>query len=320
MTLKILALAALFAMPLGAPRSALADPIELKTDSGTLYGTLERPAQRGPWPVALLLSGSGPTNRDGGESDCLRLLAEGLAARGIASVRYDKRGVGASHLAAPQESELRFGTYVEDAVAWGARLRGDRRFSSLSIVGHSEGATIGLAACTRLKVPMLSLEGPGRRAGQVILEQLRPQAPPTLMAQATAIVESLEQGKTTEDTPPELAALFRRSVQPYLISWFRYDPAQLIRDLPAPALIVQGTTDLQVNAEDAQLLLKARPSAKLVLIEGMNHTLKAAAGDIEAQDRAYLDPALPLAPRLVQEVARWINSQSRPLEAAPVKQ
>ena len=82
--------------------SAQADAISLEAPTGTLFGTLEKPAGKGPWPVALFLSGSGPTNRDGDtmgsgvENDCLRLLAEALAARGIASVRYDRRGVAAS--------------------------------------------------------------------------------------------------------------------------------------------------------------------------------------------------------------------------------
>lgn len=318
--MKILLLFAL-AIPLALP--AQADPIELKTAAGTLYGTLERPKSQGPWPVALFLSGSGPTNRDGDnlfsgrESDCLRLLAEGLSARGIASVRYDKQGVAASILAGPrEESDVRFDLYVDDAVAWGQSLSRDKGFSSLTVIGHSEGATIALAACTKLKTPAVSLAGPGRPAGQGYLDQLRPLLTPEQMAEATAIVQNLNAGKTTPSLSPAMASYFRPSVQPYLISLYRADPQQLIRTLPAPALIVQGTTDLQVKVEDARLLHKARPSAKLVLIEGMNHTLKHAQGDLSAQARAYSDPALPVEPRLIQEVARWIKSLPKSGKAA----
>lgn len=304
-------------IPLALASAVLADPIELKTGAGTLYGTLELPKNKGPWPMALFLSGSGPTNRDGGESDCLRLLAEGLASRGIASVRYDKQGVGASVGAGPRaESDVRFDLYVGDAVAWGAKLRGNKRFSSLTLIGHSEGATVALAACARLKASVVSLEGPGRPASQNYLDQLRPRLTPEQMAEATAIVQSLNAGKTTPDMSPAMASYFRPSVQPYMISLFRHDPAQLIRALPAPALIVQGTTDLQVPVEDARLLHKARPSAKLVLIDGMNHMLKHAKGDLAAQARAYSDPALPVEPRLVQAVALFVKSLPQPGKAA----
>jgi len=72
-------------------------------------------------------------------------------------------------------------------------------------------------------------------------------------------------------------SLFRPSVQPYMISWFKYDPAAEIANLEVPVLILQGTTDLQVHVEDAKLLAKAKPDAKLRIFDGMNHVLKGGA-------------------------------------------
>lgn len=127
------------------------------------------------------------------------------------------------------------------------------------------------------------------------------------MKKSEEIVQTLNEGKTAEKVPEVLNVLFRPSVQPYLISWFRYDPAQEIAKLPMPVLIVQGTTDVQVSVQDAKLLAKAKPFAKLCIIEGMNHVLKNISGDKEKQMRSYIDPALPVAPKLIVETSQFIR-------------
>ena len=285
-----------------------AEPITLDTPSGMLYGTLEMPKSSVPCPVALILAGSGPTNRDGGESGNLRLLAEGLAAQGIASVRYDKRNVGASVRPGLEESDVLFENYIDDAILWGKKLQSDRRFSRLVIIGHSEGSLIGMVAASKLRLAaFVSIAGPGRPAGQAILEQIKPLLPTSLMKKSEEIVQTLNEGKTTETVPTELNALFRPSVQPYLISYFRYDPAQEIAKLTMPVLIVQGTTDIQVRVQDATLLAKAKPSAELCIIEGMNHVFKEISDDREEQLKSYTDLSLPIAPKLVVDVSQFIK-------------
>jgi len=296
------------------PKLLLAEPVVLVTKSGALYGTLEIPqtASSLPCPIALIIAGSGPTNRDGnttglsGANHSLKLLAQGLVATGIASVRYDKRGVGESAKAAVKESDLRFDTLIDDAVLWGRRLRQDKRFSSLIIIGHSEGSLIGIVAARKLEADALvSIAGAGRPIAQIILEQVRPQLSPALMKQTEEIVRTLTKGKTAPISP-ELNALFRPSVQPYLISWFRYDPAQELRRLSVPVLIVQGTTDIQLSVREAELLAKAKPSARLLIIEGMNHVLKAVSNDRDKQLSSYVDPTLPIVPALVRDICFFI--------------
>ncbi len=127
------------------------------------------------------------------------------------------------------------------------------------------------------------------------------------MKKSEAIIQTLNEGKTDETVPEVLNVLFRPSVQPYLISWFRYDPAQEIAKLSMPILIVQGTTDIQVSVQDARLLAKAKPSAELCIIEGMNHVFKEVSDDKEKQMRSYSDPALPVAPKLVVEVSQFVR-------------
>src|ERR1043165_3945869 len=87
----------------------LSDTVTLTTPTGALHGTLLVPASTRPVPLAVIIAGSGPTDRDGnspmlqGKNNSLKMLAEGLAARGIASVRYDKRGIAGSAKAGGNE-------------------------------------------------------------------------------------------------------------------------------------------------------------------------------------------------------------------------
>lgn len=303
--------------PTVAPDSTRHAPAQLVTATSTLHGTLELPpAGGGPWPVLLIISGSGPTDRDGNPpvslppNNSLRLLAESLARRRIATLRYDKRGIAASAAALPAggEGALRFDTYVDDAAAWLRQLRADRRFTSVGVLGHSEGSLVGLLAAEREHAaPVVSIAGAGRPAGQLVRAQLRPKLPPALMTDAERVIATLEAGRTTDSTPPMLAALFRPSVQPYLVSWFTYDPAAVVTRLGAPVLVVQGTTDIQVDTGDARRLATASPRAVLCVIDGMNHVLKLVPPDHDAQLRSYGDPALPVAPALVDAVAAFVH-------------
>jgi uncharacterized protein len=295
-----------------------ADTVHLSTPDGTLEGSVRCPSTAAPWPVVLLISGSGPTDRNGnsaglpGQNNSLRMVAEALAARGIASLRYDKRGIGASRAAMGSEADLRFEMFAEDAAAWTRQLRADPQFSSVTVAGHSEGSPLGMLA-TRLAHAdaFVSIAGVGRPAARVLHEQLVARAPAALVAEADHAMELLVAGKTADNVSPALAALFRPSVQPYLISWFRYDPSAELRRLEVPALIVQGTTDIQVAVEDARLLAAADPKATLAIIDGMNHVLKMVPADQAAQLKSYSDPALPVAPQLVDAIATFVKGVRR---------
>ncbi|MBV9027575.1 MAG: alpha/beta fold hydrolase [Candidatus Eremiobacteraeota bacterium] len=293
----------------GRARAAEDADVSLNTATGTIYGSLMTAATRAT-PVVLIIAGSGPTDRNGNSSLGIRpntyaLLAEALRRRGVASVRYDKRGIAASSAAATSESALRFDDYVDDAAAWLRLLRKDRRFSALIVAGHSEGSLIGMIAANRAPAEaFVSLEGAGRPAPAVLREQLKPKLTPALYAQSDDIIARLERGQSVPDAPQELAALFRPSVQPYLISWFKYDPAAEIARLRIPVTIVQGTADVQVGVDDAQALKRAAPSAKLAIVPGMNHVLKHAP-DVSSQPailRGYQDSSLAVEPQAVAAV------------------
>ncbi len=275
----------------------------LQTSTGELSGTLTVPILKGTFPVALIIAGSGPTDRNGNnaqmKNNSLQMLAHELAAQGIASIRYDKRGIGASKDALVSEKNLRFENYSEDAKAWAAQLKADARFNKLIIIGHSEGSLLGLLACEQADV-FVSLAGAGRPIDVILKEQLAAQlsGKKKLLRAVDEGISKLKKGELVEDAPVELFSLFRPSIQPYLISWMKYDPAVEISNLKIPIVIVQGTTDLQVQVKDAELLHAASPDSRYILIEGMNHILKLAPLDRAKNIETYSNPELPLASEL----------------------
>lgn len=256
------------------------EELALPTSWGQLAGTLQLPAGAGPWPGALLVAGAGPTDRDGnnpmldGRIDNLKRLAQALAARGIASLRYDKRGVGASSYPGLSEQQLRFEHLVDDAVALAERLAGDDRISRIALVGHSEGALIAaLAAEDAQAQALVSVAGAGSRASALLRGQLSAQLPQDLSGPALATLDALEAQRVVEDVPDDLFLLFRPTVQPYLMSWFRYDPPAVLAELELPVLLVHGTADVQLGVEHARSLQAGKPDARLAIVDGMDHLL-----------------------------------------------
>lgn len=280
-----------------------------------LRGTLTMPAGEADVDAALILSGSGPTDRNGnvpgGYNNSLSLLAHDLAITGIASLRVDKRGIAESLLAAPREQEMRIGIYVEDAVRWLDFLEAQPRIRRLFLIGHSEGALVATLAAQRKSVSgIVTIAGAGRPLAALIDEQLAASnVSADLQARAGEILRHLEKGETIADVPPELASLFRPDVQPYMISWLAYDPAAELAKLSIPALIIQGTRDLQASLADAERLAEAHDGATFLIVEDMNHVLKIAPADRAGNLRLYADPGVPLAPALVPAIADFIGAR-----------
>lgn len=278
-----------------------------------LEGTLMMPATaKGQIPVTLIIAGSGPTDRNGNnpvglQTNAYKKLAEGLAEQGIASLRYDKRGIGKSQIAGLDEADLRIDTFVDDAVRWLEKLRADQRFTSYFIAGHSEGSLIGMLAAQKIKVNgFISMAGPGRPADELIMEQLKGQ-PDLITKEAAAIFAELKKGRVVDSVSIYLYSLFRPSVQPYMVSWVELNPSAEIAKLEVPILIIQGTNDLQVPVSEANMLHAAQPAAQLAVMEGMNHILRKCEPDRISNLNTYSQPDLPLFEGLVKTVATFIK-------------
>ena len=191
----------------------------------------------------------------------------------------DKRGIGASRAAGPREEDLRFNSYVADAIAWVDMLRAQPRVRSVTVLGHSEGALVATLTAQQTEVEgLILIAGVGYPASVVIARQLATVGTSVLLRDtAERIIASLQRGELVREVPAELTPLFHPSVQPYVMSWLQIDPAAELAQVKARILIVQGTVDLQVSIEDARRLKAvARPDASFVLIPSMNHVLKLA--------------------------------------------
>lgn len=310
-TLFLLVFLAMLAPHIQA-QTLLNQAITVQVPEGRLHGTLLLPKSAEPIPVALLIAGSGPTDRNGnspmGHNDSLKRLAQALAKHGIASLRYDKRGVGQSLVVAPDERQLSVERYVADAAAWARMLKADPRFSAVVLIGHSEGALIASLA-TPVAEPdaLISIAGSGRPIDLLLREQLQGRLPPPLLATAHYLIDELKAGRTHEQVPDALQILFRPSVQPYLISLFGQDPADAFANTTVPALIIQGTHDIQVEQEDAKALQHARKDAELALIAGMNHVLRIVPMGRNDQTVSYNQPELPIAHALTERISQFLR-------------
>jgi uncharacterized protein len=291
-------------------------PYTLKTPTGEIKGTLCSPSRWANSPLVIMIAGSGPTDRNGNsplgiETNCYQMLAWELAKKGISSVRFDKRGIGESKAATVGESALRIETYVDDVTAWVNEFSNKKSYSGIFILGHSEGSLIGMLAAQKIPVKgYISLAGAGRPADQLLMEQLSG-VPQEFITLIQADLDSLKQGLSLTYVHPNLMAFFRPSVQEYMKSWLRYDPAAEIKKLTVPVLLVQGTTDLQVKVKEANLLATARPDARLAVFENMNHILKEAGEDPKTNLETYKDPSLPLKAGLAETIIDFIRQHQK---------
>ena len=273
-----------------------------------VQGTLLSPKGENQPPLAILIAGSGPTDRDGNQAlfknNSLKYLAEGLAQKGIATFRYDKRVIAQINKATVQEEKMTFEDEVNDALLVVNHFKD--KYKKIILIGHYEGSLIGLLVAQKVVVSkFVSISGAGNSSATLIEEQIGKNAP-QLKEESQKIISQLRKGELVENISPYLAPVFRKSVQPYLISWFKYEPAKEITKLQIPILIVQGTNDLQVEDKEVQLLKEAQPKAQLLLIEGMNHVLKKVK-TLEENQQSYLNPDLPIPEELVEGIASFIK-------------
>lgn len=315
--MKIIAALVLMIVSLAFQADRTAEDVVLNTEMGEIHGSLLIPESTsiGPLPVVIIISGSGPTDRNGNQpmmmNNSLKMLAEGLYDNDIASLRFDKRGVGASTTSLSSEADLRFDDYVDDVISWINYLKKDSRFGPIIIAGHSEGSLIGMLAAHRGGADMfVSIAGIAKSADKIIAWQLASQ-PDFVKDAAQPILDELVAGRKVDNVPPMLAALFRPSVQPYIISWFQYNPQEEIAKLEIPVLIVQGRNDIQVQTEQAVMLSNAISSSQtsdLVIIDGMNHILKPSESDFQRNIATYSQPDLLLSESLIPQMVEFINN------------
>ncbi|PTS98595.1 alpha/beta hydrolase, partial [Flavobacterium sp. HMWF030] len=211
-----------------------------------------------------------------------------------------------SKAAAVAEANLVFENYTEDVKSWINLLKQDKRFSEVIVIGHSEGSLIGMIAGAKAN-KFISIAGPGESADKLIKAQIASKSNKQLDDMTFPIIDSLKRGNNVKKVDPMLNSLFRPSIQPYLISWFKYNPQEEIKKLTVPILIVQGNNDLQVTVKDAELLSQANKNAELLIVDKMNHVMKIVDGDQQANFASYSNETLPISEVMTSKIISFIK-------------
>ncbi|MDQ3171783.1 MAG: alpha/beta fold hydrolase [Acidobacteriota bacterium] len=293
-----------------------------------LAGTITMPAAggapppaRGRWPAIVLVAGSGPQDRDETVAGIpiFGQLAGELSDAGFIVLRYDKRGVGQSG-GRPEAATLDY--YAEDvraAVRW-LEKRDDVDKNRIAVVGHSEGAAVGLIAAEKdSKIKALALvAGPGTTGYDLVLEQqahqlelmkAEPADREAKVALQKKLMDAAVSGTGWDGVPQEL----RASVQsPWFRSFLTFDPARLVKKVDQPLLVVRAERDMQVPMHHGDKLAalanarRNRPATELVTLAGANHLLvPAKTGEVD--EYATLG-SVRITPELSQAIARFLNA------------
>jgi len=291
------------------------EELELSSKPDNLYGTLMIPDSN-IGVVALIIPGSGPTDRNGNtpgasKNNSLKFLAQDLANLGIATLRIDKRGAGKSMSAVKSAEDLVFDDYIDDAINWGYKVLNDVRFNKLVVIGHSEGSLVAMKAIQELELDLdvlgfVSLAGAGYPIDEIILKQLHTM-PDSIQEEAKYLFGKMKAEEPAEVKSPMLMALFNPSSQKYMMSWVALNPQEEIKKVNVPVLILNGTTDIQVAVDNAEVMYKARPTSEMVLIESMNHVFKKAPINREENLATYGQPDLQNVPELAQVIATFVK-------------
>jgi alpha/beta superfamily hydrolase len=273
-------------------------------------GTLLSPNTTENPSLAIIIAGSGPTNRNGNQNflqnNSLKKLAEGLTNRGVATFRYDKRIVKQIRKG-NVDKNMMFDDFVSDASDVIDFFKAKETYSKIYIIGHSQGSLVGMLSAKDKADGFISLAGAGQNIGDVLVEQAT-RMDPKLGEETQPVVEQLKQGKTVTNYPSALASVFSADIQPFMINWMKYSPTEIIKVLEIPILLINGTKDLQVSESEAKLLKEANKKATLILIENMNHVLfEIKGGDLE-NSKSYNESSRPISPKLISSIIDFIGS------------
>ncbi len=259
--------------------------------------------------LAIIIGGSGPTDRDGNQNFLktynLKKLAQELAVNGIATFRYDKRIVKQIKMNSV-DPNIKFDDFVSDAMDVVQYFKSKQKFKNIYIIGHSQGSLIGMLASQKDVNGFISIAGAGQSIDAVIIEQVEKTAP-MFTEDTKRVFDLLRSGKTTTDYPQALTSIFDSSLQEFMMSWMKYDPAVVIKKLDLPVLIVNGTKDLQVSVAEAQLLHEASKTSELVVIDKMNHVLFIIHGDAQENAKSYNDSRGKVSEELITRIVDFIK-------------
>jgi dienelactone hydrolase len=297
------------------------DDISFVADGLTIHGTYRHQKDSGPVPAVLLISESGPTDRNGdnavvGPIGNMRQLAEQLSDRGVASLRYDKVGTGKTGLGPYKPNDVVSGVYTtgaEAAVRYLADQPGTDK-ARISVYGLGEGAihAMTLAADTTPGAPKIHSLAlfqplPGRYL-DIITNRVRGDASPQTLATWLATVDEVRtKGTVPKDLPEGLGAIVNPGNVKAVAETDKIDPLALAAKIPAatPVLLTCSDTDSQAKCDTEQPLIDALKHTALTVVQlkGVNHVLR----DDPSDSIANLTKQGPLSPQVVGALDAFVT-------------
>ncbi len=295
-----------FRISIAQEKSFVSEDISINS---MIDGTLLLPKKVNKPPLAIIIQGSGPIDRNGNQdnlnNNSLKFLAEGLYHKNIATYRYDKRLVKQLIEGDFNENDILFEDFIEDAKAVSNHFKNDDRFSEIIIIGHSQGSLVGMIVAQDGVDKYITISGAGREIDDVIIFQLEKQAP-ELKDNARQAFDDLRVNGVTQNYSPALSTIFRPSLQSFMFSWMQYNPQTEIAKLEIPVLIINGDKDIQVQVSEAIKLKEAKPDAQFEIIKNMNHIFKKNKGDLAENQKSYNDESIPVIPKLIKVISSFI--------------
>lgn len=247
------------------------EPFTINLGNAQVNGFLNIPEKVNKAPLIILVSGTHFFEKDleglGFEDNSFRQISEYLYKNGIACYRIEP-----SSLNIGSDIDIKFENYATTLKTCVDTFYLSKRFSKIIVAGTNDGALMGIL--TAIKNPkvngFVSLAGYGRVGDEVLKEKLS--GPNELNNKVIYdFIDLLKKGDTLPDLPRSYLSVFKPSIQPFLISWFKINPANELKKTTCPVLIFNGTTDLKVKTKDYQLLCAAKPLAQKKVIKNMNH-------------------------------------------------
>jgi len=272
-------------------------------------GTLILPNDNPKPNLAIIIGGSGPTDRNGNQNflknNSLKKLAEALSRNGIATFRYDKRIVKQIRNNYVNK-DIMFDDFVTDAISVIDYFKTSNTYNKIFVIGHSQGSLVGILASKDRVDGLISIAGSGKSIDSVIIEQIEKTAP-MFTEEAKEVFMVLKNGKTTSNYPEALSSIFKEDIQLFMSNWMQYNPQDEIKKLSIPVLIVNGTKDLQVPEEEATLLESATSKANLKIIDKMNHIMFIIEGDDLENSKSYNESFRQISTELIETIVDFIK-------------
>ena len=259
--------------------------------------------------LTIIISDYGPTDRNGNQSfmknNCLKQLAEALSSNKIATFRYDKRIVKQIQTR-KSSKDVTFDDLVADATDVIDYFKSRKRFKKIIVLGHGQGSLVGILASKKNADAFISVAGTALNIGDVIIKEVEKTAPVQL-EKVKYVIEKLKSGKRVGNYPKELEFVLNPKVQPYMISWMKYNPKEEIKNLDIPILVTNGTKDLQVGNDEGLQLKNASQNVKFVEIKNMNHMLFEIEGNDLENSKSYNESYRKVSQILIDNIIDFIN-------------